>query len=218
MNNSYLQHHGVKGMKWGVRRFENKDGSLTAAGKKRYAKQDDISSEEQAKREQRKATAKKVAIGAAVVGGTVLAAYGAYKFNDYIKMESTKVHMKNGEKFGINNPDESFGAALKNVVDDRSTSRAARQYQKDVARRNAKIDRDTERRRAKNQRRVDRINDKQQRDFERRMKPYQKAEERRAKNAAKNAARGQRALESYYGSGNVPGKDVKLLPKKRRKF
>ena len=31
-----LQHHGIKGMKWGVRRFQNKDGSLTPAGKKRY--------------------------------------------------------------------------------------------------------------------------------------------------------------------------------------
>ena len=31
-----LTHHGIKGMKWGVRRFQNKDGSLTPAGKKRY--------------------------------------------------------------------------------------------------------------------------------------------------------------------------------------
>ena len=31
-----LQHHGVKGMKWGIRRFQKKDGSLTDAGKKRY--------------------------------------------------------------------------------------------------------------------------------------------------------------------------------------
>lgn len=31
-----LYHHGVKGMKWGVRRYQNKDGSLTSAGKKRY--------------------------------------------------------------------------------------------------------------------------------------------------------------------------------------
>lgn len=31
-----LRHHGILGMKWGVRRFQRKDGSLTAAGKKRY--------------------------------------------------------------------------------------------------------------------------------------------------------------------------------------
>ena len=31
-----LRHWGIKGMKWGVRRYQNKDGSLTDAGKKRY--------------------------------------------------------------------------------------------------------------------------------------------------------------------------------------
>ena len=34
MENSQLYHHGILGMKWGVRRFQNKDGSLTSAGKR----------------------------------------------------------------------------------------------------------------------------------------------------------------------------------------
>ena len=34
---SELYHWGIKGMKWGVRRYQNKDGTLTPAGKKRYA-------------------------------------------------------------------------------------------------------------------------------------------------------------------------------------
>ena len=32
-------HHGIKGQKWGVRRFQNEDGSLTPAGQKRQARE-----------------------------------------------------------------------------------------------------------------------------------------------------------------------------------
>ena len=35
-NSNELYHHGILGQKWGVRRFQNADGSLTSAGKKRY--------------------------------------------------------------------------------------------------------------------------------------------------------------------------------------
>ena len=35
MNEYELYHYGIKGQKWGVRRYQNKDGTLTPAGKKR---------------------------------------------------------------------------------------------------------------------------------------------------------------------------------------
>lgn len=36
MINTYLMHHGIQGQKWGVRRYQNPDGTLTEEGKKKY--------------------------------------------------------------------------------------------------------------------------------------------------------------------------------------
>lgn len=37
MESNYLTHYGIKGQKWGIRRYQNSDGSLTSAGRKRYS-------------------------------------------------------------------------------------------------------------------------------------------------------------------------------------
>lgn len=89
-----LYHYGIKGQKWGVRRYQNKDGSLTTAGRKRQAKQEydaevkaakakykntkrDISGSDP---ERNKRIAKKVA-AAAIMTATVAAAAHMYSKN-----------------------------------------------------------------------------------------------------------------------------------------
>lgn len=75
-----LSHHGIKGMRWGVRRFRRKDGSLTPAGRKRYSEDspDDVGDDTPAKKGLSDRQKKAIKIGLAVAG-TTLAAYGAYK-------------------------------------------------------------------------------------------------------------------------------------------
>jgi len=46
----YLEHFGILGMKWGQRRYQNSDGTLTEAGKARYYKQIDREARKDAKR------------------------------------------------------------------------------------------------------------------------------------------------------------------------
>lgn len=71
-----LYHHGIKGQKWGVRRFQNEDRTLTPAGKERYGKGKSGDGERESRASD---TAKKVAKTALAVTGTAAVAYGGYK-------------------------------------------------------------------------------------------------------------------------------------------
>ena len=82
----YLAHHGVKGMKWGVRRYQNEDGSLTSAGEKRYGTVENL-------KKQRRAQKILGITIAAAVGGTLACVIGqrmwernAYRDDEIVKM------------------------------------------------------------------------------------------------------------------------------------
>ena len=80
----YVAHFGIKGMKWGVRRYQNNNGSLTSAGKTRYLnkpshqskleakyqKKGKSKAEEEAAAKKRIKITKTIAIGAGIAVGT----------------------------------------------------------------------------------------------------------------------------------------------------
>ena len=96
-----LYHHGIKGQKWGVRRFQKKDGSLTNAGKNRYAdepkkkresrydklyakyKETGCTDEEARKKAKGQVTAERVLIGIGATAVVAAAGYGVYRYRDY---------------------------------------------------------------------------------------------------------------------------------------
>lgn len=75
MDGTYLAHHGVKGQKWGVRRYQNQDGSLTPEGRLRYSSNKKASSADELKKDAVVA-ARVVSTGVAVAGLAAATATG----------------------------------------------------------------------------------------------------------------------------------------------
>ena len=85
-NGDVLYHHGIKGQKWGVRRFQNEDGSLTPAGKERYDDDNDKNDKKRVEspEERKKRIARNVAIGAAAAT-VAIGAIGYMKYSKNLK-------------------------------------------------------------------------------------------------------------------------------------
>jgi hypothetical protein len=95
MDEYELYHWGIKGMKWGVRRYQNKDGTLTNAGKKRYS--EDSGKKELTPEEKAAKRKKALKVGAAVVG-TTLAVAGGVAFHKFIRDANTAKHVATAQK------------------------------------------------------------------------------------------------------------------------
>lgn len=103
--NQELYHYGVKGMKWGVRRYQNKDGTLKSKGKKRYEETNENSNNKNKTEinKSRKILSKRnIVIGATVVGASLAAMGAMYVY----KKTNPTMHVKYmnfGEIVDINN-------------------------------------------------------------------------------------------------------------------
>lgn len=104
-----LYHHGIKGQKWGVRRYQNKDGSLTARGRKRYSEDDGNKTEPGTETTKKGLTdkQKKAIIAGAAVVATGLAIYGGYKVSQIYKGSNSPIDPETGFRLLKDNADKA---------------------------------------------------------------------------------------------------------------
>lgn len=100
---NYLEHHGIKGQKWGVRRFQNEDGTRTNAGLKRdrqtkAAREGGKGKQRTGMSESTKTALKTTALMVGTAALTAGAIYGGMKVSDMVKDKAYQVTISEGEK------------------------------------------------------------------------------------------------------------------------
>lgn len=111
-----LQHHGIKGMHWGVRRYQNKDGSLTEAGKRRN---EELNSEEKKERNT------KIALAGMTIATVAASAYYVHKNPERIGQIMTQfkgMKVKELKQQAVEKGKAYVDQAIKNAKEDVKTS------------------------------------------------------------------------------------------------
>lgn len=112
-----LEHHGILGMRWGIRRYQNPDGTLTAEGRERYGGKthvDELSDDERLDLQEagRRDRNKKIAIGVGITAAVAVTA-GAIWLHHKKKMEANSVMQETIDKLDIDKDNNATQNILK---------------------------------------------------------------------------------------------------------
>ena len=112
-----LEHHGILGMRWGIRRYQNPDGTLTAEGRERYGGKthvDELSDDERLDLQEagRRDRNKKIAIGVGITAAVAVTA-GAIWLHNKKKMEANSLMQETIDKLDIDKDNNATQNILK---------------------------------------------------------------------------------------------------------